>query len=180
MSRPRDYGSTGVDIQTAMVMHAQENPDRESRPDYILWNGLEVRTFVWLEVPSTGHVRLEFLSPLRSIRQGVDLSVEQGGVALADGSKVPLLRTWHDERYEQVVEYPFESAAGRLSIYNVYEWSWPQGRTTEEKWTGNAGFLLEQEDERTFVFHCSPGPVEVPDFEQLVFRLTILGEEAGS
>ncbi len=170
-----DFGADGVDIQTAMIRHVQAHPDRASRPKHILWNGQAVWTSFDVAVPEEGRFRVEFLSEVREPSQGVDVKVEGGAITLPGGESVQTqtLRTWHDPRYEEVVEYPYKSKAGVLKVWNVYHRSWPDGRITEEKWTGNAGFLVEHEAEDRWVFRCSNGPSELPDFNQLVFRFSI-------
>ncbi|MCP3996563.1 MAG: hypothetical protein GY722_16130 [bacterium] len=169
----KDYGADGVDIQTAMISHVQAHPDRTSRPKHILWNGEAVRTSFDVTVPKEGRFRVEFLSEARQPPQGVDVKVENGEILLPRGEGVQTLRTWHDSRYEEVVEYPYTSKAGVLKVWNVYYRSWPDGRITEEKWTGNAGFIVEQEADGRWVFRCSNGPSESPDFSQIVFRISV-------
>jgi hypothetical protein len=87
---------------------------------------------------------------------------------------VPLLRTWFDAKYEPVVEYDYKSEDGLISTWNVYE----AGRGSEvvaEKWTGNAGFWVENLGTLDRIYHCSAVPLSVLDFEHLVYRLTITG-----
>lgn len=171
----KDFGADGIDIQTAMVRHVQANPDRATRPKHILWNGQAVWTSFDVPVPRKGRFQIEFLSESRVAPEGVDVKVEDGSITLPGGETVQILRTWHDPRYEEVVEYPFKSKAGVLKVWNVYHRPWPDGRLTDEKWTGNAGFIVEQEIEGLWLFRCSNGPSEFPDFDQLVFRFSVLG-----
>ncbi|MCB9560756.1 MAG: hypothetical protein H6708_10145 [Kofleriaceae bacterium] len=178
MSQPpaqdlHDFGADGIDIQTAMLRHARAHPDRATRPDHILWNGQAVRTWFDVPVPNAGRFRIEFLSEPREPAQGVDVSAEGGVIRLAGGERIQTLRTWHEERYEEVVTYPFTSKHRLLKVWNVYHWEWPRG-IREEKWTGNAGFLVEQEADARWLLRCSPGPARAPDFTQLVFRFAIL------
>ena len=168
-----DYSTEGIDIRRAMLRHVQAFPDRARRPPYILWAGQKVFTSYAIDVPSSGRVRLEFLSVPRVPRQGFDVKAEGGAICLAGGEAVQTLRTWHDERYEGTVEYAYRSAARRLIVWNVYEQEWPGGRVTEEKWTGNAGFVVDGDVERGLAFHCSHGPARSPDFEQLVVRVVV-------
>lgn len=170
----RDFGADGIDIQTAMVRHAQASPDRATRPKHILWNGHAVWTSFDIPVPRNGWFRIELLSESREPAQGLDVKVESGVITLPGGETIHTLRTWHDPRYEEVLEYPFESKAGLLKVWNVYRQHWPNGRVTEEKWTGNAGFLVVQETEGSWLFRCSGGLSESPDFDQLIFRFSIL------
>jgi hypothetical protein len=169
----KDFGAEGIDIQTAMIRHAQIYPDPATRPKHILWNGAAVWTSFDIAVPEKGRFSLEFLSEPRESSQGVDVKVEGGAITLPGGERVQILRTWHSPQYDGAVEYPFKSKAGLLKVWNVYHRPWPDGRVTEEKWTGNAGFIVEQQAENRWVFRCSSGPSESPDFGQLVFRISI-------
>lgn len=168
----KDYGRDGISIGQASLQLAREFPDPASRPAYVLWNGQQVRTYFHMGVPPAGRVRLELLSPPREPRQAVDIKAVEGAIILAGEERVHLLRTWHDPRCEEVVEYPYETRAGALIVYNVYEHRWPNGRVTEERFIGNAGFLLEQESDSSWLFRCSDGDSEPPDFAKLVFRVT--------
>src|SRR5262245_55644003 len=105
MTSAKDYAPMGIDIQTAMVRHVRAYPDRRTRPDHIIWNHREVRTFLTIAVPIRGRFRIKFLSAARGISQGVDVSADGGGVVLPNGKSVQTLRTWHDQVYEETVEY---------------------------------------------------------------------------
>lgn len=170
----KDFGADGIDIQTAMIRHVQAQPDRATRSKHIEWNGKAVWTSFDVVVSEEGRFRLEFLSEPRDPSQGVDVKVEHGSIALPGGEAVRILRTWHEPGHEKTVEYPYKATARMLKVWNVYRRPWPDGRITEEKWTGNAGFLVQQEAAGCWVFRCSSGPAPSPDFDQLVFRLSIL------
>lgn len=173
----KDFGADGIDIQAAMVRHIQAYPDRATRPNHIWWNGKAVWTVCNIAVPKKGRFRIEFLSEPRDPSQGVDVKVEDGTVTLPGGEGVQILRTWHEPGCEAVAEYPYSSEVGLLKIWNVYKRCWPNGRTTEEKWTGNAGFLVEREARDQWLFRCSNGPSDLPDFNQLVFRLQVISKQ---
>jgi hypothetical protein len=169
----RDYAHDGIDIQTAMVRHFKAHPDSSKRPKSIVWDDEPLWASFDIGVPKEGRFQLEFLSEAREPHQGVDTKVEDGAITLLGGESVETLRTWNDPRYESAVEYAYYSGAGMLKVWNVYYRSWPDGRRTVEKWTGNAGFRVEQETSSCWIFRCSSGLVESPDFKQLVFRLVI-------
>jgi hypothetical protein len=158
-----DYANTGLTLREAMVAHAKRYPDKKNRPDTILWGKFRVKTFDWVPVPYEGTVRLEFLSYSQIVRQGVDVHVD-GWLQLARGEQVPHLRTWLDNRFEDVVEYPFFSKDGFLRTWNVYEMTYPNGQKIEEKWTGNAGFWVEVNSNNDRIYHCSHGMASPPDF----------------
>lgn len=178
MSKPpgnsgKDYARDGIDIQTAMVRDVEDFPSHFRRPRQIAWDGEPLWTSFEIAVPEEGRFRVEFLSVARESLQGVDVDVEDGGITLPSGKSVKTLRSWHDPRYEPAVEYPYHSKSGSLKVWNVYHWTWPKGLTTEERWTGNAGFRVEKEGGGCWVFRCSDGPSTPPDFGRLVFRLSI-------
>lgn len=173
MNEPADYAESGLTIQYAMLEHVRANPNRNARSDYILWSGRAVRTSLRLQVPSTGRFRIEFLSPPRDLAHGVDVKAEKGSILLPGGKAAGLLRTWHDPRDQNVVEYPYDTPAQSLYVWNCYYVPWPAGGVTEERMTGNAAFWIEKEDVQSTIFHCSPGPAATPDFEHLVFRFVI-------
>jgi hypothetical protein len=112
---------------------------------------------------------LEFITSPQAIRQGVDLKVD-GWIRLAGGEHTQLLRTWQDERFEDVVEYPFCAKHGLLWTWNVYDMTYPGGQKLEEKWTENAGFWVEATGETERVYHCSHGLASPPDFDSFVYR----------
>ena len=174
MSKEKDFAESGLDIQSAMLRHAKAFPNPSTRPKTILWGSHEIRTSLKLSVPCAGTMSLRFLSPPDPIPQAIDIKIPSGGVKLRGGEVVPLLRTWQDERYEDSVEYEYEAPERCLFVWNAYRVDWPSGTVTEEKWTGNAGFWVDQKSDKTLVFHCSPGPIGRPDFERLVFELRIL------
>jgi hypothetical protein len=172
VNTPKDYAASGLTIQYAMLDHVQTFPDKDTRPDHILWGGRRIQTGDKITVPPRGIVRGEFSAVKGDVEQGFDLKVT-GVLVLPDGRRVELLRTWYDPRYEPVVEYPFESQDGLLRVWNVYRVSYPGGQVVEERWTGNAGFWVEQTSDDRRVYHCSPGTLSPPDFEALVFQITI-------
>lgn len=167
-----DYAGSGLTLQQALVAHVKRHPDKKSRPQTILWRGHRVRTSDLILVPCEGILRLEFLSFPQSIRQGVDLKVN-GWIKLPGEEQVPLLRTWQNERLDDVVEYPFFTKDGYLWTWNIYEMTYPGGQIVEEKWTENAGFWVETIGDHERVYHCSHGMASPPDFNSLVFKLTI-------
>jgi hypothetical protein len=164
-----------ITIQAAMLDHVRRFPDKASRPPHIIWNGLHIMTADAVSVPPDGFVEAELLHVREDLaQQGFDLKVN-GWFQLAGGEHVDLLRTWCDPRYEDAVRYSFHSADNVLWVWNVYQERLPNGQVLEEKWTGNAGFWVERASEQERIYHCSPGPLAVPDFEALVFRILISG-----
>ncbi len=168
----RDYADSGLTIQYAMLDHIKRFPDKSLRPDYILWDGLRIKTADALTVPPQGRVRGEFLSSKGDVEQGFDLKIE-GWFRLENGERVSLLRTWNDSRYELFVEYPFQSKDGRLWVWNVYKMRYEGGQVVEEKWTENAGMWVQEVSPTERIYHCSHGMAHSPDFESLVFKITI-------
>lgn len=174
----KDYADSGLTIREALLDQAKRIPNKAGRPKHILWRGLCVTTGEAVSVPREGVVRGEFLSSKGELEQGFDLKVD-GWLRLESGDKVSVLRTWNDARYESVVEYPFHSKDGFLWVWNVYKRRLPDGRAVEEKWTENAGLWVERVSETERIYHCSHGFLYPPDFESLVFRITIKPSTTG-
>jgi hypothetical protein len=173
LAKAIDYGDSEFGIQCAMVDQARRFPKKEDRPSFLLWNGVQVKTSDSIPVPEHGIVRAAILSALPDVEQGFDLKLDDGSLTLAEGERVPHLRTWRDEKYEDTVRYPFFSRDGLLSFWNVSKRLWPDGSVTVEKWTGNSGFWIEQPEEGRRVYHCSPAAAEPPDFESLFVLLVV-------
>jgi hypothetical protein len=169
----RDYADSGLTIRTAMLDHAERFPDKNARPQYILWDGLKIWTSDRIPVPKRGTVCAEFLNADKKVRQGFDFEFDDGYHTLAQGEQISLLRTWKDERYDDVVEYPFVTNDGLLWVWNVYEMTYPSGEKVVEKWTENAGFWVEKSSENERIYHCSHGMAHPPNFESLVFKVTV-------
>lgn len=83
-----------------------------------------------------------------------------------------------DDRYEDIVEYPFASDTGRLCVWNVYTHQLPNGDWREGKWSGNAGLWVEYLSPQERIYHCSHGALERPDFDSLVFKVTVTNDKA--
>lgn len=154
-----------------MLDQYQRFPDKGGRPGYILWNGLKVKTADCIPVPRDGQVEAELISAKTDVEQGLDMKIN-GWIQLMD-RRVDTLRTWYDPNLEPVVRYPLHSRDGFLWVWNVYKMKRPGGITSEEKWTGNAGFWVQEVSERERVYHCSHGMAETPDFECLTFEVRI-------
>jgi len=167
-----DYAHSGLVIQYAMLDHFKKFPDKNRRPPFILWDGKQIFTADRIPVPSKGRIRTEFITSKSDTEQGFDLSIN-GYLKLVNGEKIKTFRTWNDPRYESAVEYPFMSKDGLILAYNVYKMVYPGGQIVGEKWTGNAGFWIEVMNENERIYHCSHGMAIRPDFESLVFRVTV-------
>jgi hypothetical protein len=166
-----DYSRSGLSICAAMITDKENDPAKRTTPRKIRWGRFEIQTSDQVIAPLRGVVRAEFISVKPGLRQGFDLKVD-GWFELLDGSKVPVLRTWTDERFEDIVEYPYSSRDGRLHVWNVYEMLYPDGSKVEEKWTENAGFWVEVLGSNKRIYHCSQGSADPPDFESLVFKVS--------
>ena len=168
----KDYAESGLTIQYALLDQVKSLPNKEVRPKYILWGGRHVTTADVLPVPENGVVRAEIISSKEDVEQGFDLKVD-GWIEMAQGERVTLLRTWSDPQYEPVVEYPFLARDGRLHVWNVYKMKYGSGQVVEEKWTENAGMWIEEVSPTERVYHCSHGKAHPPDFDSLVFRVSV-------
>ena len=173
MDDPIDYASSGLDIQYAKVDHHERHPDKATRPEHILWGGHLIKTADWWDVPTKGIVRIELGEAKLGMENGVDLKIESGGVELIDGTHHSLLRTWKDDRFEDALEYQYESRTGRLCVYNVYKIHYPNGEVREEYLTGNAGFWVDKVSPLRRIYHCSHGAAPRPDFDAFEFSVSV-------
>lgn len=169
----RDYGKSGMDIQAAMLDQIRRHGTKVQQQRILLWDGLNIQTSISIPIPLEGTLTATMSESKGKVKQGFDLKVNRGHVILAAGEQVSLLRTWNDVSLCPTVTYPFKSDNGSLWFWNVYERKWPDGRISEEKWTGNAGFWTEMKAPNKWVFHCSHGMNAVPDFESLIVEITI-------
>ncbi len=167
-----DFASSGLDVQAAMVRAVKSYGKKIDGSCGILWNGRVVLGGDRIPCGKRGLVRLELLHFSEDVEQGVDLKVD-GYFELLHGEKVPLLRTWADARYEDVVEYPYFSKSGLIHVWNVFKRRFPNGQTLEDRWTGNAGFWIEELSPTDRIYHCSHGMADAPDFEALRFRVSV-------
>ena len=166
-----DFEPTARSIHAAMLSHGKSQATK-GKALAIRWGDRVVRTADRFEVTSNGKIKIEFLRRAYEFRQGLDIKVSDG-IVLADGTRVPVLRTWNDPEYEDVLEYEFASPDNTMAIWNVYEETNPAGTKFPAKWSGNAGFWVDVAgNQRTY--HCSAGPCSPPDFEALVFRVTLI------
>lgn len=173
----KDYSLIpGMDIQYAFSDLADEYPDVAGRPDYVQWGATRVRASLRIESPRRGRFRLEFLGAAPFPEMGLDVSAGEGGsIRLSRGSEVVhILRTWHSEVYEPVVEHQFETPTGQLDVWPVSRVRWKGGRTTDEVWTGNSGLRLDESSARSFLLSCSHASAPTPDFSRLKARLELL------
>lgn len=168
-----DYAETGLDIRQAMVDHAKKITEIPDRTNSILWNGIRVKTADWWDVPITGIVEVEFLSSDLKIEQGADVKVEGGWIELPNGNHISILRTWKNEKYDDLVKYNYFSKPGKICVWNVYNMTYSENQITDERWTGNAGFWVEYINENQRIYHCSHGMNDIPNFESLVFRISV-------
>jgi hypothetical protein len=172
-TKAHDYAGSGLTIREAMVDHAKRFPTKARRPDHILWAGRCIKTSDVLHVCQKGIVRAEFLSAKEGVAQGFDIQFDNGWADLGCCERVPHLRTWREDQLDDVVEYPFFCRDGRLWVWNVYRMRYPGGQVVEEKWTENAGMWIEEISTTERIYHCSHGSAHPPDFDSLVFRISI-------
>lgn len=169
----RDYAASGMSIWQAMLDRGKKRARNERGPVTITWANRIVQTADVFKAPRRGSVRMECVHSAPSIRQGFDVKMK-GGCVLENGEVVPVLRTWCDELYEPVIEYEYRADDGLISTWNVYE-TLRGSELTAEKWTGNAGFWVEALNSLDRIYHCSAGSLTVPDFDFLVYRITVTG-----
>jgi hypothetical protein len=178
-----DFADSGLTISQAFVKATRsysgdKRPGSEARA--VLWGGQPVVVGDVIKAPLSGTVRLEFISSSidglegAGELQGADLDVSRGSgsITLSDGSKVSLLRTWFEPGLPPEVTYPYESPSGVVGTYNVCQIALG-GTVRDEKWSDNAGMIVEEEGELSRLYRCSHCLADPPDFTNLVYRVTI-------
>jgi hypothetical protein len=169
-----DYSETGLSIVEAFLEASGAYPGRTplDEPAAIRWGGHDVIVADIMRVPERGHVRLRALHRAQDIRQGVDLDVSPGRIILVDGTEVPVLRTWFDSEYEDLVEYDYHAPRGLLRTHNVYELRLGN-HIREDKWGDYAAMWTEDVGPRDRIYHCNSGLRNPPTFDDLVYRVTV-------
>src|SRR5688500_1885383 len=168
----RDFGASGLSIQNALLIQAEHYPIGDPRRTTVLWNGRYVQTADRMTVPKHGTIRAQFLYSRSDVTQGFDVKVN-GWIQLSDGSHVSMLRVWREPELPDVVEHSFFSEDQSLWIWNVYRSMYPGNIAIDEKWTGNAGFWIQEMSEVDRIYHCSYGLSDVPNFDDLIFRVAV-------
>ena len=140
-------------------------------PVSIRWGDHLVVTGDVMPVPAEGTARLQFIAGRDHLRQGTDLAV-RGTLLLSDGSSTSLLRTWWEEELPSAVEYRYVSQDLRLFTCNVYQVE--RSETVNDwRWGDYAGMWIEVRSEYERVYHCSHSESSDPDFDDLVYSLTV-------
>jgi hypothetical protein len=165
----RDFADSGMNIQDSLV-HALKSIPRETN-FAILWNGLPTRNAWWERVPKVGRMRMQFVSPSTTPNQGVRTDVRGRGTHLPAVGWQKRLLTWHDPRFEDSVEYDYETEDGLMVVWNVFAPA--TNSLASEYWTGNAGMQREVLGRGRFRYSCSPGWANPPDFTSLVVELSV-------
>lgn len=171
---PKDYSESGLDLQYAFIAASEEGEHLARVPPTILWGGLTVQNSDHIDVPKKGRVTLRFLqNRTGDTRQGVDICVVDGALELVNRDRVGLLRTWSDDQLEATVAYNYMSSAAKIIVYNVYRMTYGGGQTVEEKFTGNAGLIVEKLSALHRRYRASPGFATPPDFDALSFEIEV-------
>src|SRR6185295_8925480 len=116
-----------------------------------------------------GMIRVSLTSPPDG-RNAVCLKSDNGGIHLSDGSKAKRLHIWNDPGLPSVVEHRVDCRDGQLKVWNIYRVLHPEGATTEDSWTGNAGMILRQEGSQKRSYRCSDG---IGEFDPNDFTFTV-------
>ena len=165
-----DYANSGLTIQQAIVQEAKRIGKGEGRGS-VLWQGLRVQAFCWMEIPSDGEVKIELVRYKRDDWIGIDLRFEGGGVKGQHGW-INRLRTWASSDFDDSVSYQYTSL-GRVSVSIVSKVRFPNGRSSVESLTGNSAFYFERLGSE-IVGHASHAQSVPPDFDFLEFRLKFI------
>jgi hypothetical protein len=101
-----------------------------------------------------GTLQIHLVSP-PDPNQGLRFDSNGGSIALPDGSSVERVQIWHEPELPDFVTYEIWTPADQLLIWNVYRVHHPNGETTEDYWTGNAGMVLLNESKGYRRYGCS-------------------------
>ena len=124
-----------------------------------------------LEVKTDQYVKIEFIRSKNDYRQGIELSLDKRkGCIEVNNQKLNSPVFWKDTAPSTIIFKCFpKKETGQLNLWNI--WQYIDDRV--DAWIGNAGIIVEQEDEGIFLFRCSSGIGDI-DFDDLVFRLILV------
>lgn len=125
-----------------------------------------------VEVVKNQEVRIELISWKSEYRQGIEVSLDtRKGMVEVNGEKLsdPIFWTDSAPRCFAFKCHP-RKAIGHLNILNIWQHRDSEGRI--DAWVGNAGIIIHQEEEGSFLFSCSNGIGEV-HFDDIVFRIRV-------
>jgi hypothetical protein len=90
---------------------------------------------------------------------GIRLKAKQGKIALTNGSSADIVDTWQSKELPPEITYLVHCPEGQLRLWNIYRTAHPNGLTTEDMWTGNAGMVLLSERPNVRRYGCSHGGI---------------------
>lgn len=124
-----------------------------------------------LEVKTGQDVKVEFIRRKNEYWQGIELSLyKRKGYIEVNKQKLNSPVFWKDTTPSTFIFKCFpKKETGQLNLWNI--WQYIDGRV--DAWIGNAGIIVEQEDEGICFFRCSSGIGDI-DFDDLVFRLILM------
>ena len=91
-------------------------------------------------------------------RSGVCLKLPTGQLLLSDGSAVKAVHIWNEANFPAVVIHRVCGACDGVRVWNVYRVTHPNGTTTEDSFTGNAGMVVTRTGSQAREYSCSVGP----------------------
>ena len=96
--------------------------------------------------------------------------IKEKGILKVNKQKLNSPVFWKDTTPSTFIFKCFpKKETGQLNLWNI--WQYIDGRV--DAWIGNAGIIVEQEDEGICFFRCSSGIGDI-DFDDLVFRLILM------
>jgi hypothetical protein len=106
-------------------------------------------------IPLTkGVVQFRFISP-PDADQGICVNAKGGAIELSDGTSCETLHIWHEPGRPEKAAHRLTCPAGEFLVWNVYRARHPDGETTVDCFTGDAGMVLLQEGPMRRRFGCS-------------------------
>ncbi len=136
-------------------------------------NGSPVVMSQRVEVKIGQNVKIEFISSINDFRQGIELSLDKrNGYIEVNKQKLNSPVFWKDTAPSTFIFKCFpKKEMGKINLWNI--WQYTDNRF--DAWIGNAGIIVEQEEEDIFLFRCSNGIGDI-NFDDLVFRLILFRE----
>jgi len=104
---------------------------------------------------TAGQFTLHFLRGDRATH-GIRAKARDGSIALSEGSEAQAVDTWFQPELPDQVTHRFHSRGG-IRFWNVYRVNHPDGTSTIDMWTGNAGMVLLESARQCHVYGCSRG-----------------------
>jgi hypothetical protein len=150
----------------------------ESRGGPIAFEGTSIVQLDRFEIESPCIVELRFLGEANPDEAAVFETDSPGILKLSDGSETRAVATWDDPALPRRIRYGFEPKGQPLLVSNRYRLFHRTDFVTEDRFTGNAGMIVESISARARRYACSNGLGSF-DPTNLTFEVEILPSSLG-